>query len=138
MVGKDLDLLTWDFQMIAARRLHRRELRPRGPQRADALALMFWQGGVWLPKKGSFDPSNVKPVKNTKQACGGKWMVDWYGDMGAHYGDLASVLQYLRYKGNYAPLAEGTDPMFMDPLKGKCRRRASTSRPTTPGKRRTT
>jgi hypothetical protein len=121
MVGKDLDLLTWDFQMMAPRgdciveNFARAALNmPTHP------ALMFWQGGVWLPKKGSFDPSNVKPVKsNTKQACGGKWMVDWYGDMGAHYGDLASVLQYLRYKGNYAPLAEGTDPMFMDPLKGK-------------------
>ena len=121
MVGRDLDLLTWDFQMMAPRgdciveNFARAALNmPPRP------AIMFWQGGVWLPKNGKFDQSNVRPIKsNIKQSCGGKWMVDWYADLGSHYGDLASVLQYLRYKGEHPALEDGTDSLFLDPEKGK-------------------
>ena len=65
-----------------------------------------------------FNANNVKPItSNSKQSCKG-WIVSNYASIGAHYGDFAAVLHYLRYKGHMPELEKGTDPLFLDPTKG--------------------
>lgn len=84
MVGKDLDVLAWDYQMMAPRSDCLVEHFARAALHMPSQpALLFWQGGVWLPKDGKFSEANVKPVRsNLKQTCGNKWIVDAYAGIG--------------------------------------------------------
>lgn len=120
IVGNDVDILVWDYMMMAPRGDCSVEFFTRAAQSMPSKpVVLMWQGGVWLPETGKFNAKNVQPKKsNDKQSCKGKWMVDAYASIGAHSADLARVLHYLAYLGNVKALEKGTDPLFMDPLKG--------------------
>lgn len=123
MVGADNDVVAWDFMMMADRgscavEHLQRALALAAPSVVEAPALLWWQGGVWLPTE---KPENYKdpkrPGSNQKQTCNGAWVAKHYAPIGAHVGDFGATLQRLREKG-LPLLQEGTDPLYMDPRKG--------------------
>ena len=109
MIGEHNDVAVWDYQMMAPRGDCRVEQWARAFASTPAQpALLYWQGGVWLPKQGTFDEKNTRaPTKNDKQSCGGKWVVPAYSAVGAHWGNLLSVITYLRYKAHLKLLEDG-------------------------------
>ena len=121
MVGADNDIVAWDYQMMAPRF----DCRVEQWARAFALsaaqpAMLYWQGSLYLPKEGSLKEKDLlAPSKNDKQSCGNRWVVNGYASVGAHWGNMLSVVANLRYKAGLSILKDGTDPLFMDPLKGK-------------------
>ena len=121
MVGADNDVVAWDYQMMAPRF----DCRVEQWARAFALsaaqpAMLYWQGGLYLAKDGTLKEKDLlAPSKNDKQSCGNRWVVNGYASVGAHWGNMLSVVANLRYKAGLSILKDGTDPLFMDPLKGK-------------------
>ena len=101
IVGDDIDVLVWDYMMMAPRQDCSIEFFSRAAQAMKSQpVVLMWQGGVWLPKEGKFEAKNVKPKKsNGKQECNKAWMVDYYSGIGAHSADLGNVLHYLAYLG---------------------------------------
>mmetsp|Transcript_97082 Transcript_97082/g.277793 ORF Transcript_97082/g.277793 Transcript_97082/m.277793 type:complete len:436 (+) Transcript_97082:419-1726(+) len=120
IVGNDVDVIVWDYMMMAPRADCSVEFFTRAAQAMPSEpVVLMWQGGVWLPETGKFDGKNVKPKRsNPKQECNRAWMVNYYSGIGAHSADLGVVLHYLAYLGGVRSLENGTDPLFMDPLKG--------------------
>mmetsp|Transcript_86230 Transcript_86230/g.167106 ORF Transcript_86230/g.167106 Transcript_86230/m.167106 type:complete len:522 (+) Transcript_86230:92-1657(+) len=96
----DLDLAVYEFAMIAARDDCRFEYFVRSVlllPRAPAFMAYTTSGLSWRnDDKG--EASTVAaagaypgPKLLTKQTCKRKWMVDYYANAGAHYGDLAAI-----------------------------------------------
>lgn len=111
MAGSDNDIVSWDYQMMAARSSCAIEHFARHLQTDGSRpALMFWQGGVFLPKN---DDGKVRhPAGSTaKQACGNKWVVDAYASVGAHSGDFGGLLVHLRRSG-LEVLKKGSEKLF--------------------------
>jgi len=123
MAGHDNDVVAWDYMMMADRgscavELLSRSLALAAPSVGEAPAVLWWQGGVWLPKEAPRYSEPRPPTGNAKQSCRNKWIVNSYASVGAHGGDFGATLQRLRH-GGLALLRNGTDPLFMDPDKGQ-------------------
>ena len=111
MAGADNDVVAWDYQMMADRGSCAVEHFVRHLQTdGSAPAVLFWQGGVFLPKDDDHK-KRVPAGSNAKQSCGGKWVVDSYSGVGAHSGDFGGLLVHLRRSG-FEALKKGSEKLF--------------------------